>query len=574
MRSLKDIISRLMEIPDEGTTPERYRIVRRNIAILMLIITLFPLALITAINYLDYQTALRNETLAPMRALVNKAKYSFELFLTERLSTLNFISSAYTYDELTDEKNLNRIFRILRREFEGFVDLDLIDSYGNQVSYAGPYYFQGNNYAGQGWFEQLKVNGIYISDVFRGYQRFPNVAIAVQHVPEDGREWIVRATINIDKFDNLITSMNLDPESDAFLINRQGMLQTKSKFYGDVLDQPALVPPKSFEPVVVEQRDSLGRDVFLAYSYLNSTDFIFVLVKPRPWVMKSWYASRADLLIIFLMGLVAIFVVVLRLTDITMKRMKESDDKRLLAMREMEHSHKLSSIGRLAAGVAHEVNNPLAIVNEKAGLIKDLIEYKADFPDKEKFLNLVEAIIQTVDRCRVITHRLLGFARRTDVEIQVLDVNEVIKETLGFLEKEALYRNIAIKLNLDNNLPRTSSDKGQLQQVFLNLFNNAFAAIENGGTVYITTFERDEKMLGVTVEDTGQGMSEETLKHIFEPFFTTKKAGYGTGLGLSITNGIIKRLGGEISVQSKLGEGTKFKIYIPKETQQHMGHFK
>ncbi|MHB8203581.1 MAG: sensor histidine kinase [Desulfomonilaceae bacterium] len=571
MRSLKDILSHLLDIPDERTTPERYRIVRRNIAILMLIITLVPLALMTVINYFEYQTALRNEILAPMRTLVNKAKYSFELFLAGRLSTVNFIASAYTYEELADEKNLNRIFRVLKKEFEGFVDLGLIDSRGTQVSYAGPYDLHGKNYAGQGWFEQVKVNGHYTSDVFLGYRRFPHVAIAVQHITDDGREWIVRATINTAKFDDLISSMNLDPESDAFLINHQGVFQTKSKFYGEVLDQSPLVLPKSFDPTVIEKKDPLGRDVFLAYSYFNRTDFIFALIKPRSEVMKAWYTLRADLLVVFLIGLVAIIVVVLRLTDIMMKRMKESDDKRLLAMREMEHSHKLSSIGRLAAGVAHEVNNPLAIINEKAGLIKDLIEFATNFPDKEKFLNLVGAIIQSVERCRTITHRLLGFARRMDVEIQILDINDVIRETLGFLEKEALYKGVTINLNLDETLPRVPSDRGQLQQVFLNLLNNALAAMDKGGAVSISSFTLDDKMLGVTVEDTGQGMSEETLKHIFEPFFTTKKAGQGTGLGLSITYGIIKRLGGDIEVQSRLGEGTRFRVYIPKETPEQAG---
>ncbi|MGC8658143.1 MAG: sensor histidine kinase [Desulfomonilaceae bacterium] len=571
MKPLNDMISQLVGIPAEDGAPKGYRTAKRNISILILVITLAPTIVMTAINYLEYQRSLKEEILAPMRALVNKTKDSFELFLSERLSTLNFISSAYTYDELADEKKLNRIFRVIKKEFEDFVDLDLINSDGTHISYAGPYYSQNGNYAGQGWFDQVKVKGVYVSDVFRGFQRFPNIAVAVQHIPNDGREWILRATINIEKFDNLISSMNLDPESDAFLINHQGVLQTKSKFYGDVLEQPPLVPPKSLEPIVIEQTDYLGRHVFLAYSYLNYTNFIFALVRPLPDTLKEWYISRAGLLISLLAFVVGIFLMVLKLTDITISRIKESDDKRLLAMREMEHSHKLASIGRLAAGVAHEVNNPLAIVNEKAGLMKDLIEYRADFPDREKFLNLVDAIIQTVERCRAITHRLLGFARRIDVEIQILDLNEVIKETLAFLEKEALYRNIAIKLNLDKNLPRILSDKGQLQQVFLNLLNNAFAAIETGGTVYVATFDRDEKMVGVTFEDTGQGMSDETLKHIFEPFFTTKKAGYGTGLGLSISSGIIKRLGGEMGVRSKLGEGTTFTIYIPKETLQQTG---
>ncbi|MCX5872212.1 MAG: ATP-binding protein [Deltaproteobacteria bacterium] len=571
MRSLKDILSQLLEIPDEGTTPERYRIVRRNIAVLMLMITLIPLAMMTVINFYEYRAALRNEILTPMKALVNKAKHSFELFLASRLSTVNFIASAYTYDELADEKNLNRIFKVLKKEFEGFVDLGLIDSKGTQISYAGPYELQGKNYALQTWFEQVKVNGVHISDVFKGYRKFPHVAIAVQHISDSGKVWIVRATINTAKFDDLISSMGLDAESDAFLINRHGVFQTKSKFYGEVLDQCPVVPTKSFEPTVIEKIDPLGRDVFLSYAYFNQTDLVFMLIKPRSQVMKAWYTLSADLLMVLVIGVIVIIVVVLKLTGLMIQRMKESDDKRALALREVEHTHKLSSIGRLAAGVAHEVNNPLAVINEKAGLMKDVIEFTPDFPDKDRFLNLVRAIIQSVERCRSITHRLLGFARRMDVEVQVLDVNDVIKETLGFLEKEALYKNIQINLELPPDLPKIASDRGQLQQVFLNILNNALAAMGDGGTVAISSFERDSQMIGVTIRDTGHGMSEETLKHVFEPFFTTKKAGQGTGLGLSITYGIVKRLGGDIEVQSRVGRGTRFTVYLPKKTESEPG---
>jgi two-component system NtrC family sensor kinase len=268
---------------------------------------------------------------------------------------------------------------------------------------------------------------------------------------------------------------------------------------------------------------------------------------------------------LFIAGILIVFLVVFRLTSVMVGRMQESDRKRELAFREMQHSHKLSSIGRLAAGVAHEINNPMAVINEKAGLMKDLIEYTTDFPNKDKFLSQVNAIIQSVQRCRTITHRLLGFARRMDVETEILDVNEVVKETLGFLEKEALHRNIKVGQSLAPDLPRISSDRGQLQQIFLNILNNAFAAVQDGGDISITTWERDMDMVGISIQDTGCGMSEETLKHIFEPFFTTKKGGEGTGLGLSITYGLVKKLGGDIEVQSKAGQGTRFTIFLPKK---------
>ncbi len=569
--NLKAKVGTFLEIPEEGTGPERYRVLRRNFVLLMLITTLVPLVLMAFLNYYQYRSVLRGEIVNPLRVLVNKTKHSFELFLQNRLSTVRFVASAYSYDELADEKNLHRIFRVLRQEFKGFIDIGLIDAHGVQVSYAGPYELKGKDYSQQEWFQHLKVSDEYISDVFMGYRKFPHIAVAVRHVTESGREWIVRATIDTGKFDDLIASMGLDPESDAFLINQKGVFQTNSKFYGRVLKEcPVCKVPVSYEPNVVEMTDPSGRDVMVVYAYFSRADFVPMLVRPKGQVLRAWYTLKSEFVFLFFGSVLVIVAVVFRLTMILVKRMQDSDMKRELAYREVQHSHKLSSIGRLAAGVAHEVNNPMAIINEKAGLMKDLIEYNPNFPDKEKFLGLVQAIIQSVERCRTITHRLLGFARRMDVEIQVLDVNDVITETVGFLEKEALHRNIKLRLHLAKDLSRIASDRGQLQQVFLNLVNNAFAAVQDGGMVAIATFERDIDTVGVTVQDDGHGMSEETLKHIFEPFFTTKK-GSGTGLGLSITYGIVKKLGGDVEVHSKVGQGTRFVIYLPKKPREESG---
>jgi two-component system NtrC family sensor kinase len=196
--------------------------------------------------------------------------------------------------------------------------------------------------------------------------------------------------------------------------------------------------------------------------------------------------------------------------------------------------------------------------------MKDIIDVTANFPDKQRFLKLVQAIIQSVERCRAITHRLLGFARRMDVEITLLDVNEIVKEVMGFLEKEAVHRNIKLRFHPADNLFRIASDRGQLQQVFLNILNNAFAAVSDGGLVSMASFQKDIDTIGITFQDDGCGMSDEVLEHMFEPFFTTKK-GHGTGLGLSITYGIVKKLGGDIEVHSKPGQGTRFTVYLPKK---------
>jgi len=536
--------------------------------LIMVLVTIVPLFLMALINYHEYQRALKQEIIVPLGVLVNKTKHSFELFLTERLSAVNFIASAYSFQELADQKTLNRIFRVMKQEFGGFVDLGLIDSSGLQVSYVGPYELEGKRYKDHDWFHEVVVRGEHTSDVFMGYRKFPHFVMAVKHEAPTGESWILRATIDTEMFNNLIVSMGLDPASDAFIINRSGVFQTSSRFYGQVLDKfPLPLPPISYDPNVLEMTDHQGREILLAYTYFVSPSFILVAVKPRGEVLRSWYTLKTELFFIFVASVVVIFLVVFKLTDMFVKRIEESDYRRELAYHDMEYTNKLATIGRLAAGIAHEINNPMAIINEKAGLIGDLIGSMSQFPNKEKFLRLTESIRQSVDRCSTITHRLLGFARRMDVEIEVIDLNEVILEVIGFLENEALHHNVDVRLQLADDLPQISSDHGQLQQIFLNILNNAFSAVEDGGMVIITTWEHDADTVGVSLQDNGVGMSEETRSHIFEPFFSTRE-GYGTGLGLSITYGIIKKLGGNIEVQSKEEEGTTFTVFLPKKARQ------
>jgi two-component system NtrC family sensor kinase len=555
----------LLEFPDEGGSPEIYRLLRRRIIVLMIAVTVIPLFSMAMINAHQYQNTLRQEIVNPLLVLVNKSKHSMELFLAERLSALSFIGSEHTFEELVDEGNLNRIFRVMKQELGGFVDLGVIDENGVQVSYVGPYDLKGRNYSDQLWFQEVRSRGVAMSDVFMGFRRFPHIAMAVQRKIEGGKSWILRSTIDTHTIDDLIASMQLGAKSDGFVVNRDGTLQTTSRNYGGVLDHfPLGLPPFSSEPTYTETKDSLGREVLVAYAYFQNSPFILVVVKPRGELFKSWHTLKSEIFYVFLAGVLITLLVVFKLTGSLISRLQESDERREAAFREIEHSQKLSSIGRLAAGVAHEINNPLAIINEKAGLMKDLIEIESDFKDRSKFLALSDAIISSVERCRSITHRLLGFARRMEPHIENLDINEVVRETVGFVEKEAHFRNLDLRLELVDNLPEIASDRGQLQQVFLNLLSNAFAAVQDRGTIVICTHDSGEA-LSVSVEDNGCGMSQETLNRLYEPFFSTKKKGHGTGLGLFITYGIIKRLGGRIEASSKEGQGTKMTVHLPKE---------
>jgi two-component system NtrC family sensor kinase len=561
---IRSALERLTHFPDHGESSGRYQQLRRNLIVLMVLVTLVPLFLMAVINRYQFQKSMSVETIEPLRVRVNDTRRSFEMFLTQRQSALSLVASTHPVDALLEGKTLARTLTALKREIGGFVDLGIIDSKGTQLGYVGPYALQGKSYADQQWFQEVAIRGTHVSDVFLGYRQFPHFVIAVRHLSPTDEWWVLRATIDTEKVNQVVGAFEPDAHGDTFIVNRSGVLQTPSKFYGQVLETlPMDLPPISYEPAVLERDDPDGKAVVVAYTYIGSPAGVLMTVRPKAEVLKSWYAVRSENIFLLLFSSVVICIVIFRISGGLVRRIEESEKKRELASHQMQYSSKLATIGRLAAGVAHEINNPMAIINEKAGLMRDLIEMKPDFQEREKLLSLTDSILDSVSRGRTITHRLLGFARHMDVEMTSTDLNYVIREIVGFLEKEAFHRSVEVKLQLDDDLPVIASDEGQLQQVFLNILNNALDAVDEGGQVLIKSGVRDDGFVVVSFEDNGSGMSEETLKHIFDPFFSTKKK-YGTGLGLSITYGIVKQLGGTIEVDSQERVGTTFRVCLPR----------
>jgi two-component system NtrC family sensor kinase len=228
-------------------------------------------------------------------------------------------------------------------------------------------------------------------------------------------------------------------------------------------------------------------------------------------------------------------------------------------------AQKMAAIGQLSAGVAHEINNPLAIIRQEAQWMQTLLQtdhFRGVEEAKELYDSLRE-IIQQVDRCKEITHNLLDFARKRQPVIQELAVNKLIEDMAALVAKEASQKKIKINRRLAPDLPRICSDAPQLRQVILNLLNNATYAVQANGEVTVTTRLAGKDALEIIVSDTGPGIPPEYLPRIFDPFFTTKPPGQGTGLGLSVSHGIIEKLGGRITVASQVGQGTAFTIRLP-----------
>jgi two-component system, NtrC family, sensor kinase len=531
--------------------------------IIMCLVSLTPLIIMTFTNYYQYEEAYTVEFTHQMTQLISSTKQTLEFFIRERLSALTFLINEKSFEDLSNNKKLIHLLSHLKNSFEGFIDLGLIDSQGNHRSYAGPYELLRKNYKDQPWFQEVTLQGIYVSDVFMGFRKFPHIVIAIKHETENGDFYVLRATLSTDILNNKIHSLIYWPQSDAFLINSEGILQTTSRFYGSILEKyPLAVPPFAPNTIVKQEYDAEGNTNVFGYAYIDKSPFVLIVTKQGVDFMANLFKVRKKLMWFLGISIIIIMIVIVGSTAYMVRLLRKSELKREKVLHDMEYTNKMASIGRLAAGVAHEINNPLAIINEKAGLVKDFATLKPDFNYKEKIIGSIDSIIKSVDRCSTITHRLLGFAKRMDINMEVIDLELLFKEVVGFLERDASLRNIKINFNIEENLPSINSDRGQLQQVFLNILTNAYYASKEGDQIDISANQINDQTLEIIVSDNGTGISEENLEHIFEPFYTTKGR-YGTGLGLSITYGIVEKLGGKISVKSKLGKGTSFTVHLP-----------
>ena len=233
---------------------------------------------------------------------------------------------------------------------------------------------------------------------------------------------------------------------------------------------------------------------------------------------------------------------------------------------QMIATERLVSLGTLAAGVAHEINNPLAIIKESVGWMQQLLKKNElkDIPRRNDLEKSLEKVEKSIERARRITHQLLGFVKKSDSAFMEVNLNELMEEAIQLIAHEAENRSIDILKQVDPLLQTIWSDAYQLRQVIINLLTNAIQAIGFKGTITLSLKNAGDHAT-FTVSDTGPGIPGENLKKIFEPFFSTKSPGEGTGLGLFVTRGIVEKLGGTVEVESKIGQGASFCVRLPKK---------
>lgn len=541
--------------------------------LLTLICSVLPLLLFGWGIYVYYSGFSADRMVEYFQEQTQHHRKLIELYLKERTSDLGLMASTHSLGYLQKQENLKNTFKIMNREGPFFEDLGVLNDQGKHLAYVGPFDLMDKDYSQTFWFKGLMESNVYISDMFLGYRDVPHVIIGITR-SEEGMRWIFRATINTEYFRALVEDVKMGQTGEVYLVNRAGILQTSPRFGGKILDKAHLPMELFTEASGVRILESASDDAesaprqIVAYTWLKEPSWMLVVKQDYSEVFQQVNHANRAMLVFLHISILAILIVSIITTRHMIQMVKKRDEKTEELNRQLVQTSKLASLGELAAGVAHEINNPLAVILAGNQVARDICDEVPDLDDNFK-TNLMDILSQTdgqVLRCNTITHNLLRFARRSKSVIENVNVNTCINEVVELMEKRAQSGGIVFHKDFDPGLSPLLSDPSQLQQVFVNLIGNAIDAHEGKpyGTIHVTTHpDNNRGGVEIMIADTGMGIPAQNMERIFDPFFTTKTVGKGTGLGLSISYSIIKNLGGEIRVRSTMGKGTEFTIFLP-----------
>ncbi|MBW1707178.1 MAG: two-component sensor histidine kinase [Deltaproteobacteria bacterium] len=541
-----------------------YTNLQRKITLITLVVSFAPLIILGATIYYQFARTCKEKIEEQIRYRARAQAEAVDLFLKERTAILSAMADTHTYQDMTEEKHLANLFEVMNLRAGAFVDLGVIDNAGQHHAYVGPYDLKGRNYYQQPWFAEVMSKGIYISDVYMGYRKLPHFIIAVRR-QENQHSWILRATIDPDIFGAIVRAAQVGKTGDAYILNKKGLFETRSRFGGDILSKANLNPTLFGRgTTVLEQKNAQGKKLLYAGAWLKDDKWLLVISQDASEEMSGLLATRNLEIAIIIFGTLAIILTVFFTTRLTVNRLREADSRMNELNAQLVQSDKLAALGKMAAGIAHEINNPLNVILQKTGWMEDLLA-EEEFQESENFKEFkvsIEKIEEHVERARKVVHNMLGYARKMEPRLEDVDINSTIKQTIALLNNYARNNNIKIPTDLEPDIPVIASDQSQLQQVFLNLINNAIDAIGNDGVIEVKSRCTDS-LIKVGIKDNGPGIPEDKQKKVFDPFFTTKEVGKGTGLGLWVSYDIIKKMGGTMSLVSEVGKGTTFTVELP-----------
>ena len=555
---------------------DHYIAMKRTILACMILVPVIAFILILGIGYYHFTTSLESSSISGMKRIVEDHRQMIDSFLRERKANLEFIMNSYSYETLAEPEKLYGIFSQLQKESSAFVDLGLFNRDGIHVNYQGPYKLAGRDYGQEAWFKQVIKDGYYISDIFLGFRRIPHFIIALTR-EEAGVKWVLRSTIDTHTFSELVKKVRIGKTGEAYILNTEGVFQTERRSGGSLMDtDPDNIRHDTADEGISTfiQKDARGDEYVYATTWMKGKRWLLVVRQEKADVFRALRSAAYLIALITIIGGAAIIGFAFYLTNHIVRRMEQMDLEKDRLGEQLIRAGRLAELGEMAAGFAHEINNPLQTMKSEQALIENILsdlKERGEIEDSEDLAELEDSVHQIkvqTDRCAEITQAILRFGRQGESVAKDFDLQDFIPEVVAMIEKKASVHGIRIEQKVSPDVSPVHVDPPQLQQVLLNLFNNAIDAIMEkhgveGGELVIEAVRSDDGKAQITVKDNGCGISPENLDKIFSPFFTTKPVGKGTGLGLSICYGIIGNMGGAMEVSSEKGMGTALTIRLP-----------
>ena len=556
-----------------------YSNLRNTILAAMMVAPAIPFVLVTAIGFYYFMTSLRSETISVMSRVVDDHRRMIESFLDERTGDLRFAAAAREIEELLRPEVLTRVYADLRGKSEAFTDIGLFNEDGVHVAYHGPYALAGRNYADAFWFKQVMARGVYISDVFLGFRNSPHFIIAVTTKGSRGRPWVIRATVDTSLFSHVVEEIRIGKTGEAYIVNKAGFFQTRRRSGGELMKRcPDLDPrtPSAGRISSFVGQDSSGESFLYSTTWLRNPDWLLVGRQETSEAFQAQRKATYLVILVAILGGLMITFTAFQVTRLIIRRMELLDTEKKELGRQLVVAGRLAEIGEMSAGFAHEINNPLQIIKSElmlAETILDDIVSAGNLPpsdDMDQVRDSMSQILTQVDRCGGITQGLLKFARKKESKAVLIDLSAFLPQVIGLLENKAHVEGIDIDVDIVADAPPVNADPAHLEQVLINLLNNALFAVSehhgsSGGRVRVAAGSDDGAGVVISVSDNGPGIPAADLEKIFTPFYTTKPVGQGTGLGLSICYGIVEEMGGVLEVSSEPGQGATFKIRLRTE---------
>jgi two-component system NtrC family sensor kinase len=562
------MVARSMEKPQRfegsGASQEFRELFWKTLGRLVLLYFV-PLLLLAGFFLIQYRNLVHSSLRAHLEVIAEHQANTFDLFLRERLVNLGNLLDDPRFQNLDLERELPTLLQELQLTSPAFVDLGVVNAGGDLAHYVGPVSYAGSiNYRNERWFRELLQPGkrSVITEIYQGFRDRPHFTIAVRRgVGADLR--VLRSALSPGQLSSYLATLEGANEVYAAIVNDEGILQVATSAVGEALNPTGLVPPLEPERGFVSGNGPTDLPDY-AYARLSETPWALVVTDATAGVGGILEIPHTFVLLMLAVFLMAGIVILVRTRQVVGTQMAAQVHEAELSG-QLVQAAKLASVGELAAGIAHEINNPLAVIAEEVGVLKDSLDPELAEEDEEPvdLQEHLDAIHEAVFRCRDITRKLLTFVRKTEVRIEAQDLHDILDEVLDIMMgNELAISNVTLEKHYDPRIPDIRTDRNQLVQVFVNLVKNAIDAMPGGGQLTVTTALREGRV-AVSVQDSGTGMSPAHLERVFLPFFTTKDPGKGTGLGLSVSYTIIQNFGGNFYVESTLGKGSTFTVEFP-----------